>query len=154
MKRHYVDNRRFLAEIIRYKELRRHAKADTVTPIPSYVGEAMQAIALNIARMPNFHGYSYRDEMVSDAVVNALHYLNSFNPAKSNNPFAYFTRVVYNAFLRRIDMEHKQQYIRDRSYYDNTHVQRGKRTTDDGVDEHQMLDRIERFERSKKRKKK
>lgn len=157
MAKHYVDNRRLLAEIIRYKAARVECPQGTLPPIPSYVGEALLAIAKRISLMPNFRGYSYRDEMINDAVVNSLRYLNSFNPNKTNNPFAYFTRVIYNAFLRRIETEHMETYTRDVTYDLNylggSSGSSGnyRRTQEEDA---MRLERMARFEQAKNRKKK
>ena len=50
--------------------------------------------------------------MISDGIENCLQYCSNFNPDKSNNPFAYFTQIIYYAFIRRIQKEKKQQHIR------------------------------------------
>ncbi len=50
--------------------------------------------------------------MIGDAIENCLRYIHNFNPEKSNNPFAYFTQIMYYAFLRRIEKEKKQTYIK------------------------------------------
>jgi hypothetical protein len=59
--------------------------------------------------------YSFRDEMIADAVENCLMYFENFDPEKSSNPFAYFTQIVFYAFLRRISKEKKQQYVKYKS---------------------------------------
>jgi DNA-directed RNA polymerase specialized sigma24 family protein len=50
--------------------------------------------------------------MISDGIENCLHYIHNFNPDKSTNPFAYFTQIIYYAFIRRIQKEKKQLYIK------------------------------------------
>ena len=50
--------------------------------------------------------------MISDGIENCLQYASNFNPDKSKNPFAYFTQIIYYAFIRRIQKEKKQQHIR------------------------------------------
>ena len=50
--------------------------------------------------------------MVSDGIENSVMYASNFNPEKSANPFAYFTQIIYFAFLRRIEKEKKQLYIK------------------------------------------
>jgi hypothetical protein len=55
--------------------------------------------------------YSYREEMVSDGIENCILYFNDYNPNITKNPFAYFTQVIYFAFLRRINKEEKNRYI-------------------------------------------
>ena len=47
--------------------------------------------------------------MISDGIENCLQYLDNFNPEKSNNPFAYFTQIIYYAFVRRIQKEKNKQ---------------------------------------------
>ena len=64
---------------------------------------------------PNFINYTYRDEMISDGIENCVNYIGNFNPEKSTNPFAYFTQIIYFAFLRRIQREKKQLYIKHKS---------------------------------------
>ena len=69
-------------------------------------------IAEGLSHKPNFINYTYRDEMIADGIENCLMYFNNFNPDKSNNPFAYFTQIIYYAFLRRIMKEKKQLYVK------------------------------------------
>ena len=53
--------------------------------------------------------------MISDGIENCVSYIHNFDPQKSNNPFAYFTQIIYYAFLRRIQKEKKQLYIKHKS---------------------------------------
>jgi hypothetical protein len=69
-------------------------------------------IAEHLSRKPNFINYPYRDEMISDGIENCLLYAYNFDPRKSKNPFSYFTQIIYYAFLRRIQKEKKQAYIK------------------------------------------
>jgi DNA-directed RNA polymerase specialized sigma24 family protein len=68
----------------------------------------------------------FREDMVSDGIENCVQYINNFNPEKSTNPFAYFTQIVYFAFLRRIAKEKKQLEIKnkilDQSGFDEVFV--------------------------------
>jgi hypothetical protein len=68
-----------------------------------------------LATKPNFSGYSYKEDMIMDGIENCLLYINNFDHMKSSNPFAYFTQVIWYAFLRRIQKEKKQMYIRFKS---------------------------------------
>lgn len=113
-KRNYVNNPEFLQAIIDYKKQCDEAdEAETPHPrIPNYIGECIYQIATRLATKPNFSGYTYKDEMISDGLENAIQALGNFNPEKSSNPFAYFTQIIWYAFLRRIDKEKKQLYIR------------------------------------------
>ena len=84
----------------------------------NYIGECIWLIATRLSTNRNFINYTYREEMIGDAIENCLRYLHNFNPEKTKNPFAYFTQISYYAFLRRIDKEQKQSYIRWKSIED------------------------------------
>ena len=111
---HYVNNKEFLQAMIEYKD--RCDKADKrkrkKPPVTNYIGECFLKIANHLSYRPNFINYTFRDHMISDGIENCLQYLNNFNPKKSNNPFAYFTQIIYYAFIRRIQKEKKQSNIK------------------------------------------
>lgn len=109
---HYVDNRKFFQEILLYKKSLRKAKRLGLPEprIPEYLGECIFKIAQNLSYKPCFLNYSYRDEMVSDGIENAILYFKDYNPKIGQNPFAYFTQIVYYAFIRRINKEEKNRY--------------------------------------------
>ena len=108
-KQQYVNNKDFLAAMITYREEVRKAeeKKKDRPIVPTYVGECIMKIATHLARKPNFVNYTFKEEMISDGIENCLQYIDNFNPDKSNNPFAYFTQIIYFAFLRRIQKEKK-----------------------------------------------
>lgn len=111
---HYINNKDFLKEMTKYRQAVRKAKRQGLPKpqIPRYVGECFMKIAENLSHKPNFLSYTFRDEMVADAIENCVMYVDNFDPAKSKNPFAYFTQIVYYAFLRRIQKEKKQLYVK------------------------------------------
>lgn len=111
---HYVNNADFLAAIKEWRDLCKKAEADGEKRprVPNYIGECIYKIATHLSYKPNFINYSYRDEMISDGIENCLQYIGNFDPDKSSNPFSYFTQIIYYAFLRRIQKEKKQQYIK------------------------------------------
>ena len=113
-KQHYVNNEKFLEVIGEYREKFLQAKDDNIEPpiIPDYAGECFLKIAERLSHRPNFINYAFREEMVSDGIENCVMYASNFNPEKSANPFAYFTQIIYYAFLRRIEKEKKQLYIK------------------------------------------
>jgi hypothetical protein len=113
-KKEYVNNGDFLKALIDYKENCKEAKKNKSAPpaIPNYIGECFMKIAEGLSHKPNFINYTYRDEMISDGIENCLMYFNNFDPTKSKNPFAYFTQIIYFAFLRRISKEKKQTYVK------------------------------------------
>jgi hypothetical protein len=108
-KKHYINNAAFLQSLIEYKA-RKLTNPNEV--IPNYIGECWMKIAEGLSHKPNFISYTYRDEMISDGIENCLMYFENFDPLKSSNPFAYFTQIIYFAFLRRIQKEKKQLYVK------------------------------------------
>jgi hypothetical protein len=112
--KHYVNNADFLQALIDYRDKCAIAKTDGKEDpqIPNYIGECFYKIADHLSRKPNFISYSFRDEMISDGIENCLMYFRNFDPDKSKNPFAYFTQIIYYAFLRRIMKEKKQLYVK------------------------------------------
>ena len=108
---HYVDNKKFLSELIKYKEKVNKAKEkDLPKPMVSnYLGECFLKIATHLSYKANFINYTYRDDMISDGIENCLVAVEKFDPEKSSNPFAYYTQIIYFAFVRRIQKEKKQQ---------------------------------------------
>jgi|TARA_B110000858_G_scaffold198528_1_gene266270 hypothetical protein len=113
----YINNKEFYQLLIEYKESSEKAKIEEKDPprIPNKIGEAFILIATRLSNKGNFVGYTYKDEMVSDAIENCVNAVHSFNPEKSKNPFAYFTQIIWYAFLRRIEKEKKQTYIKYKS---------------------------------------
>lgn len=113
-KKHYINNPDFLKALVDYKAACKEAQEqDKPKPaIPNYIGECFIKIAEGLSHKPNFINYTYRDEMMADGIENCLMYFENFNPDKSNNPFAYFTQIIYYAFLRRIQKEKKQLYVK------------------------------------------
>ena len=113
---HYVNNKQFLEAIVERKLLLKEAEeSDLPKPqVTNYLGECILKIANHLSYRPNFINYTYRDEMISDGIENSLQYIDNFDPEKSKNPFAYFTQIIYFAFVRRITKEKKQQKIKDR----------------------------------------
>ena len=114
MSKNYVNNAEFLEAIISYKEVCRQAESEgkSKPQIPNYIGDCILQISRRLSSKPNFAGYSYKDEMISDGLENAVQALDNFDPNKSKNPFAYFTQIIWFAFLRRIEKEKKQLYIK------------------------------------------
>jgi hypothetical protein len=117
--KNYINNQDFLQALTHHKEATLLALRDGKAKprIPDYVGECFMKLAEGLSRRPNFYGYSFRDEMVSDGIENCLMYLNNFDPTKQNsrgyvNAFGYFTHVLWWCFVRRIQKEKKQQYIK------------------------------------------
>jgi len=111
---HYIDNKAFLVAMTEYKTRCRDAEesGDVLPPITNYIGQCFLKIAKGLSYRPNFINYTYKDEMISDGIENCLQYIHNFNPDKSSNPFAYFTQIIYYAFIRRIQKEKKQSHVK------------------------------------------
>jgi len=113
-KENYVNNREFLDALMVNRQQVAAAK-ETGSPkpkVPNYIGECFLKIATHLSYKPNFVNYMFRDDMICDGIENCLQYIDNFNPEKSTNPFAYFTQIIYYAFLRRIQREKKQLEIK------------------------------------------
>lgn len=114
MANHYVNNADFLVAIKAHKVRVKEAQevGEEKPPVSNELGGYILKIAQHLAYKPNFINYTFRDEMVSDGIENCLMYINNFDPEKSSNPFAYFTQIIYYAFIRRIQKEKKQTLIK------------------------------------------
>ncbi len=113
---YYVNNRDFLDAIVQYKvDVRTADKEDKAKPrVPNYIGDCFLKIATHLSYKPNFVNYMFREDMICDGIENCLQYIDNFNPEKSSNPFAYFTQIIYYAFLRRIQKEKRQLEIKSK----------------------------------------
>ena len=113
-KPHYVVNKKFLQAMTEYRDKCRKAeeKGRKKPPVTNYIGECFLKIANHLSYRPNFINYTYRDDMISDGIENCLQYMSNFDPDKSDNPFAYFTQIIYYAFIRRIQKEKKQMQVK------------------------------------------
>jgi len=113
---HYVNNKEFLNALENYfAEIERAKLEGKPKPvIPRYIGECFLKIANHLSYKPNFVNYMFKDDMICDGIENCVRYIANFNPEKSKNPFAYFTQIIYYAFLRRISQEKKQLEIKNK----------------------------------------
>ena len=113
-KKDYINNADFVKALAEHKRLVSESKQNNLPAprLPNYIGECFMKIAEGLSHKPNFINYTYRDEMISDGIENCLMYFENFDPSKSKNAFAYFTQVIWFAFLRRIQKEKKQLYVK------------------------------------------
>ena len=118
-KPHYVNNAQFSTSVVDYvHSVRKAKKANRKIPIvPDYIAECFLKIAEGLSHKSNFVRYTYREEMVMDAVENCLKAIENYNIEAATrtgkpNAFAYFTQISWYAFLRRIEREKKQQDIK------------------------------------------
>jgi DNA-directed RNA polymerase specialized sigma subunit len=113
---HYVNNKEFLAALIKYREDIEIAQIQGKPKprITNYLGECFLKIATHLSFKPNFVNYMFKDDMICDGIENCVQYIHNFDPQKSQNPFAYFTQIIHYAFLRRIQKEKKQLEIKNK----------------------------------------
>ena len=113
---HYVNNKELLEALIVYREKVAHAKENDLPKprITNYLGSCFLKIATHLSYKPNFVNYMFREDMICDGIENCVQYIENFNPEKSKNPFAYFTQIIYYAFLRRIQKEKRQLEIKNK----------------------------------------
>ncbi len=114
VKQNYVNNKDFLAALVSYQQLVRESNEQAAPRprVPNYIGECIMKISTHLARKPNFINYTFKDEMIADGIENCLQYIDNFDPEKSSNPFAYFTQIIWYAFIRRIQKEKKVLYTK------------------------------------------
>lgn len=108
---HYVDNKKFLEALIEYRKQIDYAKENGLPKplVSNYIGECFLKIATHLSYKANFINYTFKDDMISDGIENCLTAVDKFDPTKSANPFAYYTQIIFFAFVRRIQKEKKQQ---------------------------------------------
>tara|TARA_Y100000389_G_scaffold161684_1_gene164204 strand:+ start:20 stop:604 length:585 start_codon:yes stop_codon:yes gene_type:complete len=116
---HYVNNSDFSTAVVEYVGRVDHARKvqDTIPTVPDYIAQCFLRIAEGLSHKANFIRYTYREEMVMDAVENCLKAIGNYNLEAATrtgkpNAFAYFTQITWYAFLRRITKEKKQQEIK------------------------------------------
>jgi len=120
---HYVNNKDFYQALVEYKKKVDDAKEKKLPKprVTNYLGDCFLRIANHLAYKPNFVNYMFKDDMICDGIENCVQYIHNFDTTRTN-PFAYFTQIVYYAFLRRIAKEKKQLEIKskiiERSGYD------------------------------------
>ena len=120
-KEHYVNNKDFSQAVVDYVNSVNEAREQEQSEprITEYIGSCFLKIAEGLSHKPNFFSYTYREEMVMDAVENCIKAIMNYDVKKATrtglpNAFAYFTQISYYAFLRRIAKEKKQQDIKER----------------------------------------
>jgi hypothetical protein len=113
-KAHYVDNDEMLAAWLAFQDDRKKAEAEGKPEpvVPRYLAECILKICHRTAYKYNFINYSYRDEMILDAIENCLRGINTFDPERSKYIFSYYTTAAWNAFIRRIQKEAKEAAIK------------------------------------------
>lgn len=107
MSNNYVTNKEILVHVETWQE---------TGVMPEELGEAFLIIANNLSNKSNFIGYTWKDEMIAEAVFTCVKYFGNFDPKKSNNPFAYITRICYNSFVNSIKKQNKHGKMKQDLY--------------------------------------
>ena len=104
--RYYVRNKDLLPKVIEYKES---------GVISEELGKMVMQIATNYSNKGSFASYTWKEDMVSEAILTCFKYMHNFDPTKQKqpNPFAYFTTIIHNAFINYIRKQNKHSDIKD-----------------------------------------
>jgi hypothetical protein len=122
--RHYIDDEHLTGILSEWKKV---FDADIAAgkerpKLPEAVGEAIFDMAEALGKRHNFSGYSYLDEMKSDAILHCVKYIHNFNPEKKSqkkgkvSAFGYINMIIWRSFTHRIDAEKREQYLKYKSF--------------------------------------
>lgn len=130
---HYVDNKLFYQACVEHKQKSIDAEiAGLGKPrLSDYIGSCLVKICTRFSYSKKYCNYPFRQEMVGDAIENCIQYFHNFNSDKYNNPYGYFTKVAYYAFLRRIHEEKTELYTKFKAMLNKS---------DDSLFSHQDVD--------------
>jgi len=106
---YYVDNKKFYDEMVKWKA---ELEVNPDAPMSNTIGRKILLICQRMMTRPNFIGYSYRDEFVSDAIEICVKYAKNFDPNKTKNPFGFFSQIAYYAAVHRITKEKKHHHTK------------------------------------------
>jgi DNA-directed RNA polymerase specialized sigma24 family protein len=133
----YITNKEILETIDKW---------DRTGPMPEELGEAFLIIAKNLSNKSNFIGYTWKDEMIAEAVFTCVKYFRNFDPDKSSNPFAYITRICYHSFVNSIKKNNKHGQIKQELYDSKDRVDHHSFFTYNSIDYTELLGKEEENE--------
>lgn len=147
---YYIDNKKFYEAIVAHQKNVKQAKKEGKEEprITNYLGECLRLIAYKLSNHPWYSKWTFKEDMIADALENMILYFDRFDPKKTNNPFAYYTQISKWAFQRRMAKEMRLTYTKYK-FYDQTMVNTG--LSDYMIDEENNLisapiyDNISRF---------
>jgi len=98
----YVNQAEFM------EELKQYYSSDVIS---EQLATFVKKIAEGLSYAPNFINYTYKDEMVGDAILKMVQALEhkKFDLENRDNPFGYFTTIAFHAFINRIKKEKRQR---------------------------------------------
>lgn len=111
MAENYIDNDKFHQLILKYHEKK---KVNPKERIPEEAGKMIIMMANRLATRYVFNNYTFKEEMVSDAILRAIEIFDNYDPIKYDKPFAYFTLVMWRTFLQRIQKEKQERTKREK----------------------------------------
>lgn len=156
----YLNNKEFYQLLVDYKIACDKAEKNNQDKprIPDGIGQCFYMIATRLATNWRFSGYTYKEEMIGDGIENCIIAVYNFDPKKSQNPFAYFTQIVWYAFLRRIEKEKRQTFVKYKSL-EHFIIESGLNDENGGayanfdITNDKMKPILEKYERKPKKKK-
>jgi hypothetical protein len=113
--KNYINKKDFLEALVAYRNECAIAKSKDLPdpPMPNYIGECFKQIAEGVCKNWRFSRYTYKEEMISDGIMNCLLYFKNFDPEHPKaNPFGYFSQYIFNAAAQRINIEKEEQYVK------------------------------------------
>lgn len=110
--RDYISNPEFTKAVGEWAATTRGLERKDWPKMPDFVGECIMKLVSNYSNKNNFRGYTYIDEMRSEATLNCVRYAHNFDLNKSTNAFAYFTQLIHNSFLQVLGKEKVQAEIK------------------------------------------
>lgn len=120
----YVKNADLLKELTNYKETGK---------ISEELAKMIMLIAENYSKKPSFIGYTWRQDMISEAILTCIKYIHNFNPEKSKNPFAYISTICQRSFLMFIKKQKKHSEIKDTCYNNMWRLEEDQRYTSSSI---------------------
>lgn len=160
---YYIDKEEFYNAMVEYKKSVDESKLNgTPKPqIPNYLCESVIKLVTNMAQRSNFATYTYKDEMILDAIENIILKFDNFDPTNNKqNPFGYFSMISWRAFIRRLQKESVQHYIKCKTSanFGNLDEDEYGDLDEDVINEIQLYDNLyefmDQFEQKVKTKKK
>lgn len=111
----YIENDRLLEEFIVWRQAWKELSDMDLKrqpPPTDYMVKAFMEIPERFARTPKFNGYTYKEDLVGQAIYAILRYFWKFDPEVSKNPFAFLTQIAYFTFIAEISKERKESYVK------------------------------------------
>lgn len=118
----YVDKKKFTQAVIDYVTVQNERKEQGLPQekIPEYIGDCIIKIVNGLSNRYNFRKYTWRDEMVGDAIIASVRAIPKFDPERSKNAYGFITQCSWFVFVNRIKLEKKQIAIKENMIFDPT----------------------------------